>query len=300
MGWQTEEQARKRLAREQRDVSAAGQNDLVRPSAPGFLQTIWGKAAAQVSTLIDAFERRPIEAGMVDTSSNVPTVKIPALTGAAATAVQASENASVQETDATSTARTAPVAMIAGQEDLSRQAVDFSEPGLDEVITDSLARGFGVKLDVQVLNGGASAGATRGLLNTESILNVTGSVTTAEAFAESLWKAYSQLAGGSGFGNPRPEDYVTLLHPRRLAWVSGGSGSTTLPQRPNLPSTIVPVGSVPTNLGAGTNEDVAPRHVGRGGVRLEFGAFEAPMFDAYLPKPGGARLAADAAAWART
>lgn len=47
------------------------------------------------------------------------------------------------------------------------------------------------------------------------------------------------------------------MHPRRLAWLNGGSGSTNLPQLPNLPGTVVPVGSLPTNLGAGTNEDIA-------------------------------------------
>ncbi len=256
-GQPSEADARKRLELVQRDIASTTSPDMLTPTAPGFLRQVWGKSAAQVSSLLDVFERRPIEPGMVEVVGGVPTLKIAAVASGPAVAVQSAENAAVQETDLVTASRSTPVATVAGQQDLSRQLLDFSLPGADEVITDALARDFAVKTDIQILNGQASSGETRGLLQTASILSVTGTVTNAETFAESIWKAYSQLAGTSGFGNPRPEDYVVLLHPRRLAWLSGGSGSTALPVGPNLPGTVVPVGSIPTNLGAGTNEDVA-------------------------------------------
>jgi integrase len=257
-GAPTVEAAERRLrSLRRRDISGGATPDFLRPSAPGYLVDTWGRASAQVSGLLDAFERKPLLPGMVDISSGAPVVRIPRLTGGPATAVQASENAAVQETDPQSTSYIAPVAMVAGQVDLSRQLADFSEPAADEAIMDALARDFGVKADIQVLSGSGGSGQTRGLLQVASTLSVVGSVTTAEATVESIWKSYSQLAGGSGFGNARVEDYVVLVHPRRLAWISGGSGSATLPVQPNLPGRVVPVGSLPTNAGAGTNEDPA-------------------------------------------
>jgi hypothetical protein len=41
----------------------------------------------------------------------------------------------------------------------------------------------------------------RGFLNLAGILSVAGAVTSPQAFAESVWKAFSALAGTSGYGN---------------------------------------------------------------------------------------------------
>lgn len=74
-------------------------------------------------------------------------------------------------------------------------------------------------------------------------------------FLESIWKAYSALAGSSGIGNPSPDDYLTILHPRRLAWVRGNT--TGIQVQALFPGTVVASAGIPSNLGAGTNEDVA-------------------------------------------
>jgi hypothetical protein len=50
---------------------------------------------------------------------------------------------------------------------------------------------------------------------------------------------------------------VTILHPRRLAWLSAGISGVMPPASPLLPGTVVASMGVPTTLGAGTNEDVA-------------------------------------------
>jgi HK97 family phage major capsid protein len=138
--------------------------------APGYLVQTWGRAAVQTSMLLDAFEREPLSPGMVDVVGGVPTVKIPRLSSGPATAVQASDNAAVQEVDAISTSYSAPVASISGQQDMSRQLFEFSDPAMDEVITDALARDFGAKFDSELVNGTATSGHTRGLLNVASIL----------------------------------------------------------------------------------------------------------------------------------
>ena len=125
------------------------------------------------------------------------------------------------------------------------------------MIADDLGRDFGAKLDVQIVNGSALSGQTRGLLNVAGILSVAGAVTSVQAFVADVWQAFQDLAGSSGFGNPDPDAYVTILHPRRLAWIHSGAGATSVPAAPLLPGRIVASSGIPTNLGAGTNEDVA-------------------------------------------
>ena len=252
----TVEAARERIAKGiKRDLSSSNAGDVLRPSSPGFIGEMFGRASRATGKLIDAIGAEPLEEGMVDTSSGVPILSIPRFASGAATAVQASQNAAVQETDPTTGAMTSPVATIAGLVDMSAQLFEFSRPGMDVAIADDLGRDWGAKADVQIVNGSAGSGQTRGLLNVASILSVAGTVTTAATFLESVWKAYSALAGSSGIGNPAPDDYLTILHPRRYAWTRG---NTTGIQGDELfPGTVVASAGVPSNLGAGTNEDIA-------------------------------------------
>jgi hypothetical protein len=80
---------------------------------------------------------------------------------------------------------------------------------------------------------------------------------------------------------------VTILAPRRLAWLNGGSGSTNLPQAPNLPGTVLASSGVPLNQGAGTNEDIA-LVAERSNVLLLGGAAQVRVF----PEIGSSSLTA--------
>jgi hypothetical protein len=64
---------------------------------------------------------------------------------------------------------------------------EFSVPGLDAAITDDLARAHSERFDVEIVNGTASSGRTRGLLNWSGILSVSGTVTNAQTFLNSVW-----------------------------------------------------------------------------------------------------------------
>ena len=150
-----------------------------------------------------------------------------------------------------------PVATVAGQVDFSRQLFDFSRPGVDAVIAADLGRDYGAKLDPQIVNGSAASGQTRGLLNWSGILTVAGAVTSVQAFVADVWQAFDVLSASTGFGNPNPDGYVTIVDPRRLAWLYSGAGATGVPAGPILPGRLVASAGIPTNLGAGTNEDVA-------------------------------------------
>jgi hypothetical protein len=125
----TVEAARNRLiAAQKRDLSASSAADALRPSAPGWIAERFGRASRQTGTLATVFERQPLERGMVRASGGQMLLDIPRLATGAAVAVQASENAAVQETDPTTSSTSPPVGTIAGQVDMSRQLFDFSRP----------------------------------------------------------------------------------------------------------------------------------------------------------------------------
>jgi hypothetical protein len=193
---------------------------------------------------------------MVDTSSNLPVVTVPRISAGAGVAVQSSQNLAVQETDPTTTAATSPVSTVAGQVDLSRQVFEFSRPGLDMAIADDLSRAHAQQLDIEIVNGTATGGRTRGLLNWSGILSVVGSTTNAQTTVNSIWQAYSALSGSSGYGVSDTSAYITIMHPRRLAWLSAGISGVMPPDGPLLPGTVVASAGIPSTLGAGTNEDV--------------------------------------------
>jgi hypothetical protein len=244
------------VAAEKRDLTSANAGDVLRPSLPGYLGTIWGQAARSTGTLAAALGTRDLEAGMVDTVAGVPTVSLPRLATGSAVAIQASQNAGVQETDPTTASNSSPVATVSGQVDMSRQVFEFSKPGLDEVITDDLSRALAANVDGEIINGTAASGRTRGLLTWAGIITVTGSVTNAQTFLNSIWQAYSQLAGSSGFGAADTDGYITVLHPRRAAWLAAGVSGTLPPGQPLVPGRLVSTAGIRTDLGGGT-EDVA-------------------------------------------
>jgi hypothetical protein len=241
----------------QRDLSVSSANEGLRPSMPGYLATIWGQAARSTGALADAFEIHELLPGMIDTSSNVPVISIPRLSGGAGVAVQASQNVGVQETDPTTTSNSSPVSSVAGQVDLSRQLFEFSKPGFDAAVTDDLSRAHASTLDAEIVSGSATGGRTRGLLSWSGILSVSGTVTNAQTFLNSVWQAYSQLAGSSGYGASNSDGYVTILHPRRAAWLAAGVSGVLPPGTSLVPGQLVISAGIPTILGAGTNEDVA-------------------------------------------
>jgi hypothetical protein len=241
---------------EARDLSSGSAADMLRPSTPAYLSTIWGRASRSVGTLAAALEVVPLEAGMVDTSGGVPIISVPRITGGSGVAVQSSQNAAVQETDPSTGAATSPVSTISGMVDVSRQLFELSNPSIDGALTDDLARAHAASLDVEIVSGSASGGRTRGLLNWSGILSVSGSVTNAQTTINSIWQGYSALSGASGYGVSDTSAYLVVMHPRRLAWLSAGISGVMPPAGPLLPGTVVPSMGIPSTLGAGTHEDV--------------------------------------------
>ena len=67
--------------------------------------------------------------------------------------------------------------------------------------------------------------ARRARQHLRAILTFATSATTAQAQLSAIWDGFNHLAGSTGFGNPDPADYFLIMHPRRFAWLSGGSGN---------------------------------------------------------------------------
>lgn len=254
------------MAVELRDLSStAGAGGEFIP--PLWLQNQWVELLRSTRPTADVVTKFPLPAG-------TNSINLPKLSGGGATAIQTADNAAVQETDPTTTSVTAGVKTIAGQIDMSRQLFEFSQPGLDQVLFRDLARDYGTKLDVQVLSGSGAAGQALGIRNVGSINSVTytdATPTVAEAWPK-ITDAIQRIT--TGFLNPD----TIVMHPRRAGWFLAATDTAGRPLF-NAGSPVNTMGTIsgtvangfagglqgmqvvidpnlPTNLGAGTNEDV--------------------------------------------
>jgi HK97 family phage major capsid protein len=143
------------------------------------------------------------------------TLNISRMTTGTSTAVQAAENDAISETNADDTLLTVNVRTIAGQQDISKQAIERGT-GIDSFIIQDLIRGWHTTLDDQILNGDGTSGSILGLSNTVGIGSVTytdASPTVAELYPK-LADAYQKVQTGA-FMNPTH----WVMHPRRLAFL---------------------------------------------------------------------------------
>lgn len=202
------------------------------------------------------------------------SISLPKLTSGTATAEQTAQNTAVQNTDATTNSVTAAVATIAGQQVVSQQLLEQSPINMDPILLADLAADYATKLDVFVINNNAAN--KRGLLNASGINAVTytdATPTVGEAYSK-VGDAIQQIHTNRFL----PPDKV-FMHPRRWAWFTVAVDTQGRPlvvpvaQMPanvlaamgdvqsegfvgtlqGLPVFVDP--SIPTNLGAGTNED---------------------------------------------
>jgi HK97 family phage major capsid protein len=249
------DEARRRLLTvERRDVSTAdpGAGVFVPPSGsmPAYLANDFAEAARSQATLLALFPNRPLpEFGM--------DVTVPRLDTGVAVAVQSSEGSTPTEANLDGGSQASKVAYITGKVEASIQAVDRAEPGFDSIIAQDAGRALGAELCNQLVVGTNANGQLLGLITVTNIKTVTAtdaSPTTQEIIAK-LWAGYDQIAT-SGYGVADPDQYATVVHPRRLAYFfNNAQNSQTVD--PKVPGRLVPSAALRTTLGAGTNEDEA-------------------------------------------
>lgn len=181
------------------------------------------------------------------------------------------ENDAVSDTDIDDTLMTILVQTNAGQQTLSRQAVERGT-GVEGVMLDDLFRSYHTRLDSTLLNQ-----ATNGLTNVATTIAYTdGTPTVAELYPRFL-QALAAVEGA--LVDQDPGDNIAVMHSRRWYMIQSALGSTwPLAQQPgiapqlgfaNLAESygsgvrgVLPNGTpvivdnnIATNLGAGTNED---------------------------------------------
>jgi hypothetical protein len=163
-------------------------------------------------------------------------------TGSSA-AVQATENSAVSDTTIDDTLLTVTIAVVAGQQNISRQALERGS-GIDALIMADLQSAIATTLDLGLLSGDGTSGTLLGLMNisgTNAVTYTDASPTVAE-FYPKLMDAI-QLVNSNRFAGPD----LIIMHPRRAAWlaaaVDGQSRPLVLPQT-NVPQNAMGTGPV--------------------------------------------------------
>jgi len=143
------------------------------------------------------------------------TLNISRMTTGTSTAIQAAENDAISNTNADDTLLTVNVRTIAGQQDISKQAIERGT-GIDTFIIQDLIRGWHTTLDSQILNGTGASGQILGLNDTPGVnaVTYTDASPTVAALYPKLADAYQQIQTGA-FMNPTH----WVMHPRRLAFL---------------------------------------------------------------------------------
>jgi HK97 family phage major capsid protein len=142
---------------------------------------------------------------------------LPRATTGTAVLSQATENASVQNTDMVWGTTTVPVATIAGQQDLSRQLLERGTPGIDQLVYSDLASAYAAELDRQIYVGTGASGQI-------TSINGQAGINTATLFgaAVTLTSFYSKLAGqinAIASAGTAVTPSLIVMHPRRWAWL---------------------------------------------------------------------------------
>jgi hypothetical protein len=116
---------------------------------------------------------------------------------------------------------TVPVRTIAGQQDVSQQLFDRSDPGIDQVIFSDLRRAYDAQLDSNLLNG-TGANNHVGIRSVASVNTVTfTSPVTAAALVPKIYDAIQQIES-----NRFTQADMIIMHPRRSAWLASNLSST--------------------------------------------------------------------------
>ena len=234
--------AQERLARhsreesmERRDVGTGNFSGLVIPQYLVDLAAPFARAGRPTADFATNKHVLPA-AGM--------TLNISRMTTGTSTAIQATENSAVSETNADDTLLTIDVRTIAGQQDLSKQVIERGS-GVDAFVVQDLIRSWHTTLDNQILNGDGTSGTMLGIDAEPGKNNVTyteASPTVANLYPK-LADAYQEIQTNV-FMNPTH----WIMHPRRLAFLLAGVDASDRPLV--LPALNGPFNAVATGQGS--------------------------------------------------
>jgi HK97 family phage major capsid protein len=228
---------------------------------PLYMGEQWIDKEVAGRPLADAVAKMPL-------SPTGKQMDFPRVQTAPAAAVQASEAAAVSEVDFDSETYSVTKVLIAGQNDLSIQAYEFADPGMDVVIMRELTKSYNSVLDSQLLAGSGSSGQHRGLRNVSGINTVSFASGNGAALLGKIYDAISQVATSA----PGYVPNAVVMHPRRAAWIAshrdtsgsllqqGAFAFAVGEQDAGFAYSLAGLGvvidpNIATNLGTNTNED---------------------------------------------
>lgn len=168
------------------------------------------------------------------------TLNISRATTGSSTAIQATQNSGVSETNIAETLLSVPVVTIAGQQNVSRQLLERGTPGLDALIFQDLVAAHAVTKDQQILSGSGSSGQALGILGTSGIGSAafTSTSPTAALFYNSVANAAQTIASNRYL----PADTI-IMHPRRWGWLMAQADTSGRPL-------VTPIANGPYNAQA--------------------------------------------------
>jgi len=239
---------------------------------PGYLLEQFVRLARPGRVTADLFTKQ-------DLPSGVSSIVIPKVLTGTAVAIQSTQNTALASTDLTTSSLSSAIVTVGGKQVVSQQLLDQSGINFDEVILGDLSAAYAQQVDQLALSSPGGTGQVLGLLNVPAVPTVV--YTDAAPALAGTGKLYSKLAQAvqtittTRFLPPS----VIVMHPRRWAWMlaqfDGQNRPLILPSdgayNPvgvlegvaaqsyagsimNLP--VVLDANIPTNLGAGTNQDV--------------------------------------------
>jgi hypothetical protein len=249
------------LSRAAGDATTGAWTGLV---VPQYLTDLYAPATAALRPFADICNNHPLPPdGMV--------VNISRVTTASSAALQTTELTAVSATSMDDTLLSPAVQTTAGQQTVSRQAIERGT-GIEDVTMQDLFNRVATNLDATLINQ-----ATNGLTNVATAVTYTDTTPTgAELYPKILGAAAGVEAALLAMGRPSH----AVMHSRRWYWLSSQMSSTWplinwagLPVQAggtansssmyaSGPRGVLPCGlevivdnNIATNLGAGTNED---------------------------------------------
>jgi hypothetical protein len=182
---------------------AAGTGAFSGLTVPQYLTEMYAPAVSNLQPFADACNKHDLPASGM-------TVNISQITTATSVALQASENSSVSNTDIDDTLLTINVQTAAGQQTLSRQAIERGT-GIEGVVMDDLFRRYAATKDSTLINQ-----ATNGLdaIGT-SVPYVDTNPTSAELWPKLLGAAAGVETALLGYGSAD----IAVMHSRRWFWM---------------------------------------------------------------------------------
>jgi HK97 family phage major capsid protein len=200
------------------------------------------------------------------------TITIPRGTTGTSAAAQETQNTAVSNTTYAVTDLTVPVRTYAGQQVVSRQALERGT-NVGEILLADLVSAYATKLDADALNGAGSAGTHFGVINTTSVQTAAWTGTTGASLVSSIHSAIGKV-NASRLAAPD----LIVMHPRRWAWLCAQSDTNGRPLVEITPYTgdnvvaagaaagvnavgsiagvpVISDANVPVGLGASTDED---------------------------------------------